>query len=754
MSGSNGADGSRFMHLLQPIRDLSQNWNIDLAQELEEYLDELEHLSIAIDPSDEEAGASVGVATRAKKAQADGARVMNFAEAALLIQGTSVIYSRKVEYLYALVFQTLAHLTRPQDAAAARASASDEDGGGHAARADGTDGDDDDASDVFANPLPVVDELDEARNITLRVVGAESQRQRGGGSVAKSNTNIQAAISLMGSLIPDERDHGETFKLLSCTLHASGVLLLDETSKKYLGLAGAYDEDGDDYAVGGSQRAFATTRSDPVATLNFDSVADDFFMDGADNDGGDGDGDVDYGYADDQHDDNDGDNDDSRRDGVAPDDAEATSGATSGRQVSFGAQAATTPSTPSRAARHQERDPWAPLDPYDASGSTSRPFRKGRSYPKPKKPKPKKKSKTTTGADNDDDDAVSALDDPRFQKRFLFGTSRPQWASWVWTDTTDENALERKCKSKFCKAPLLVKSCDELWKLETKWKALLRRRAAKAAQSAEAMLLQEQAEEEEEQQMHALGLDMAGGVNALDMDLNAHDDDGDVDDDNGDDGVAYDGGDWDQGGPDDELALSSQYVGTLGRFKDDEADGGAYSSDPNAPLSYDDICRQHLQSFMHGADKYVRETNLSKQVNDWQSTLAPILKEQDERPPFDIHTYGREILGQLAHETKVKHEGGPSSQPKKRKAAVDGGGADADDGDEANIPFEDIVGGLSQYEVCRMFLASLQLANNGNVQLVHGRSATEQSRVPFRMKLLTTSNVYESLQSQEQEAAV
>ena len=32
---------------------------------------------------------------------------MNFAEAALLIKGSAGVYSRKVEYLYALVYQTL-----------------------------------------------------------------------------------------------------------------------------------------------------------------------------------------------------------------------------------------------------------------------------------------------------------------------------------------------------------------------------------------------------------------------------------------------------------------------------------------------------------------------------------------------------------------------------------------------------------------------------------------------------------------------
>ena len=36
-----------------------------------------------------------------------GTTSMNFAEAALLIQGSTCIYSKKIEFLYALVFQTL-----------------------------------------------------------------------------------------------------------------------------------------------------------------------------------------------------------------------------------------------------------------------------------------------------------------------------------------------------------------------------------------------------------------------------------------------------------------------------------------------------------------------------------------------------------------------------------------------------------------------------------------------------------------------
>uniref|UniRef100_A0A6I8NU63 Condensin-2 complex subunit H2 n=1 Tax=Ornithorhynchus anatinus TaxID=9258 RepID=A0A6I8NU63_ORNAN len=77
---------SRFAHLLQPIRDLTKNWEVDVAAQLGEYLEELDQICISFD---------------------NGKTTMNFIEAALLIQGSACVYSKKVEYLYSLVFQAL-----------------------------------------------------------------------------------------------------------------------------------------------------------------------------------------------------------------------------------------------------------------------------------------------------------------------------------------------------------------------------------------------------------------------------------------------------------------------------------------------------------------------------------------------------------------------------------------------------------------------------------------------------------------------
>ncbi|XP_033880179.3 condensin-2 complex subunit H2-like [Acipenser ruthenus] len=77
---------ARYTHLLQPIRDMTKNWEVDVAAQLGEYMHELDQICISFD---------------------GGKTTMNFAEAALLIQGSACIYSKKVEYLYSLVYQTL-----------------------------------------------------------------------------------------------------------------------------------------------------------------------------------------------------------------------------------------------------------------------------------------------------------------------------------------------------------------------------------------------------------------------------------------------------------------------------------------------------------------------------------------------------------------------------------------------------------------------------------------------------------------------
>ena len=71
----------RAARLLRPIRELAENWSVDVAAELETCLAELEAMA------------------------SDGE--YRFAEAALVVHGSAQIYCRKVEHLYQLVFRAL-----------------------------------------------------------------------------------------------------------------------------------------------------------------------------------------------------------------------------------------------------------------------------------------------------------------------------------------------------------------------------------------------------------------------------------------------------------------------------------------------------------------------------------------------------------------------------------------------------------------------------------------------------------------------
>ena len=66
-----GEEDQRFVELLKPIKDLTVNWSVPLAKYLQDYYEELTDLHITLD------GRNAKV---------------NFAEAALFLQGTASVY--------------------------------------------------------------------------------------------------------------------------------------------------------------------------------------------------------------------------------------------------------------------------------------------------------------------------------------------------------------------------------------------------------------------------------------------------------------------------------------------------------------------------------------------------------------------------------------------------------------------------------------------------------------------------------------
>ncbi|KAF4355639.1 hypothetical protein F8388_013056 [Cannabis sativa] len=91
-SSGAGGSGAGGYHRVRAERDLVSNWEVNLAHKLEDYLLKICSGELPTEP--------------------EGHIAVNFAEAALLLQGSVQVYSRKVEYLYSLVLRALEFLSQ------------------------------------------------------------------------------------------------------------------------------------------------------------------------------------------------------------------------------------------------------------------------------------------------------------------------------------------------------------------------------------------------------------------------------------------------------------------------------------------------------------------------------------------------------------------------------------------------------------------------------------------------------------------
>ncbi|MEW5302159.1 MAG: hypothetical protein WDW36_004966 [Sanguina aurantia] len=202
---------SKWAHLLKPIRDLTDNFSIDIAHELAEYLEQLEHTQFAI----EGAGPPV-----------------DFAEAALLIQGSACIYSKKVEHLYNLVYQALDAVRHKRKAAGNEAGGEEGTqptarGRSRAAAAAAAD-EPEDSNNLEACFWDVDAHLKPSDDIDLN--------NSTGGTGQDSNDDaawLSARTPAMLQSLEDFSDSGgagttsSSCFLQQCAVHCSGALLLD-----------------------------------------------------------------------------------------------------------------------------------------------------------------------------------------------------------------------------------------------------------------------------------------------------------------------------------------------------------------------------------------------------------------------------------------------------------------------------------------------------------------------------------------------
>ena len=115
-----------------------------------------------------------------------------------------------------------------------------------------------------------------------------------------------------------------------------------------------------------------------------------------------------------------------------------------------------------------------------------------------------------------------------------------------------------------------------------------------------------------------------------------------------------------------------------------------------------------------------RIPELYANIRKWQDNLEPLLEEQNARPLFDLDDYLVSILDKLKTAAPQVEDREAITDFLKNVVGMDEVDEDADPSPTNRGPvssFEDLVRGEPKWNVCRLFLSTLILTNNGNVEI-------------------------------------
>ena len=135
----------------------------------------------------------------------------------------------------------------------------------------------------------------------------------------------------------------------------------------------------------------------------------------------------------------------------------------------------------------------------------------------------------------------------------------------------------------------------------------------------------------------------------------------------------------------------------------------------SSAVSYEELCKSHIEKLMSAAAVQAKQTNLAQRVSDWRKKIEPAITESNAHETFDIHGYGEDLVVKMK---RAKEESGNSDEL---------------------VDFHGVVADSQRYEVCRAFAAMLQLVNDGNVDVKvdgSGSLKMELERTELRHKEL------------------
>jgi condensin-2 complex subunit H2 len=344
-------------------------------------------------------------------------------------------------------------------------------------------------------------------------------------------------------------------------------------------------------------------------------------------------------------------------------------------------------------------DPWVVLDPHEPSKDKAQPLRIGVTYRLP------------SGLDDDDRPSVSVTGSRTLAKAATkkaamvrqsnYDFNHPPFIADVMFDGGDDNAEDGGDVS-FFKVDTgvhvsLLKSNKLIFGDEFEYVAKAHAKYKVAVKKQRRVQQQQQQAGIEEAEPNEDNDDYGGGG---DFDFHDGDDDGSFGGNNNENRPAN-RSNVDFTAIDDVFASS----GFNENYNDNEDFG------EKTQQTFEDLCRAHLRKFAKSAEIYAKETQLTKRVGAWQAGLAPLLEDQEERPEFDIHDVGRDILYAMESTLTKIRKRASTGEKKVDKASRQSN----------RVGFSDILAKDSEdYEVCRVFLSTLMLCNCGNVAIHNG----------------------------------
>ncbi|XP_045434692.1 condensin-2 complex subunit H2 isoform X4 [Pipistrellus kuhlii] len=593
---------ARFAHLLQPIRDLTKNWEVDVAAQLGEYLEELDQICISFD---------------------EGKTTMNFVEAALLIQGSACVYSKKVEYLYSLVYQALDFISGKRRA---RQLEAQEDGASRDASSR--------AAQQVEDEFLSLDDLPDTRaNVDLRNEQAPGEvtivplLPMALVALDEMDKNNNPLYSCQGEVLASRKD----FRMNTCTPHPRGAFMLEPVGLSPMETL--LPRTGEGSGVGPGEAGWAEAQPMEVSVIRSPVPVPGI----------------------------------SQEPGPSPEDPLPGGGDededAEGAELPAAPQEPRSPQQSTAQPRRfelRERqdalepvnqlqetpDPWQSLDPF--SSLDSKPFKKGRPYSVP-----------------------ACVEEVPGQKRKRKGATKlqdfHQWYLATYADHADSRRLRKKGPSFADMEVLYWKHVRE--QLETLRK-LQRREAAKRWLPRAEEELWPVEEDRLEDSLEELG-------------------------------------------EADDFLEPEGYAEPDGAKPEDAADLEAEAMP--ASLSYEELVRKNVELFIATSQKFVQETELSQRVRDWENSIQPLLQEQEQHVPFDIHLYGDQMVSRFSQLNQW-------------------------------CPFAKLVAGQPAFEVCRAMLASLQLANDHTVEITQ-QSGLEAAVDTMSLRLLTHQRAHKRFQT-------